>query len=143
MDDIIRNSPFSEPVGGFLFGFSSTLLTFISMIVLLIILYDYYRFENNSFLIRIYDIFIDRNEFVLPLWRKPTEIPNDEMTMKPDLSFVIPAINVDQIGYPMSPLSTGLKKRSVSTNSFSIPVTPQPTPLRGTVELISNNKQDV
>ncbi len=130
VNDIIRNSPYSQPVGEFLFGFSSTFIGFGSLFVLLLVLYDYYRFNNNSIIIRSYKFLLNEHEFVLPLYiknpykyeeGKKSDSTNVEITEKPDLSsFVIPALNVEQIGLPMSPLSsTGLKRRTISMNSFT------------------------
>ena len=140
IDDIIKNSPYSEPVGSFLLGFSSTIIGFGSLFILILVLYDYYRFNNNSLIIRSYKFIINENEFVLPLYVK-NQIQEEhnkkvdiEITAKPDLtSFVIPALNVDQIGLPMTPLSSsGLKRRTVSMNSFgtSGATATSPTPTR-------------
>lgn len=140
IDDIIKNSPYSEPVGGFLFGFSSTFIGFGSLFALLLILYDYYRFNNNSIIMKSYKFLSNEHEFVLPLYiknpykheeGKKSDSTNVEITEKPDLSsFVIPALNVEQVGLPMSPLSsTGLKRRTISMNSFGAIAT-SPTPTR-------------
>jgi hypothetical protein len=125
MDEIIKNSPYSEPVGGFLFGFSSTFIAFLSLVICIFILYDYYRFDKNSIVTKVKHAIFDDAEFVLPLYIKNNGIKMNEnlseieVTEKPDLTaFVIPAINTEQIGFPMSPLSSGLKRRTISMNSF-------------------------
>ncbi len=128
MDDIIKNSPFSEPIGGFLFGFSSTFIALVSFVLFLLIIYDYYRFNKNSFIVKLKYCFLGESEFVLPLYFKNNKVIEQhdnniiELTEKPDLSsFVIPGINTEQIGLPMSPLSSsGLKRRTVSMNSFGM-----------------------
>ncbi len=139
IDDIIKNSPYSEPVGGFLLGFSSTILGFASLLIVLLILYDYYRFNKTSIASKLYTLIFGENEFVLPLYHKNNIKDNDnvvEATEKPDLTaFIIPAINIDQIGFPLSPQisSSGLKRRTVSTHNFmnsAGAVAPSPTPTR-------------
>ena len=134
IDDIIKNSPYSEPVGGFLLGFSSTILGFGSLFILLLVLYDYYRFNKNSIIMKTYNFITNEHEFVLPLYHKNNIKEEPEITEKPDLtSFVIPALNVDQVGFPLSPpiSSSGLKRRTVSMNNFGIgAVAPIPTPTR-------------
>ncbi len=124
IDDIVKNSPYGEPVGSFLLGFSSTIIGFGSLFLLILILYDYYRFNKNSLLSRFKQFLLNESEFVLPLYKKQKEVDDmkkidAEVTAKPDLTaFVIPALNVEQVGLPMSPLSSGLKRRTVSMNSF-------------------------
>jgi hypothetical protein len=122
IDDIIKNSPYGEPVGSFLLGFSSTLIGFVSLFVLILIIYDYYRFNKNSLLCRFKTFLYNESEFVLPLYKKYKDENKKidiEITAKPDLTaFVIPALNVEQVGLPLSPLSSGLKRRTISMNSF-------------------------
>ncbi len=122
IDDIVKNSPYSEPVGSFLLGFSSTIIGFVSLFILILVIYDYYRFNKSSLLCRFKNFIYNESEFVLPLYNKYThenKKVDTEITAKPDLTaFVIPALNVEQVGLPMSPLSSGLKRRTVSMNSF-------------------------
>ncbi len=138
IDTIVKNSPYGEPVGSFLLGFSSTIIGFVSLFILILVLYDYYRFNKNSVLSRLKQSLFNESEFVLPLYNKNKENQDSkkidvEITAKPDLtSFVIPALNVDQLGLPISPLSSGLKRRTVSMNSFGTGTAsaPSATPTR-------------
>ncbi len=149
IDDIVKNSPYSEPIGSFLLGFSSTIIGFGSLFLLILILYDYYRFNKNSLLSRFKQFLLNESEFVLPLYKKQKEVDDmkkidAEVTAKPDLTaFVIPALNVDQIGMPMSPLSSGLKRRTVSMNSFGSGTSasaPMATPTRILTPFIHESK---
>ncbi len=132
VDDIIKNSPYSEPIGGFLFGFSSTFIGAGSFIIFLLVLYDYYRFNKNSFAAHVCKWIIDEKEFVLPLYFRSKSVnDNVEVTVKPDLTdFIVPPLNMEQVGFPISPpLSSGLKRRTVSSNNFGA-TAHLPTPTR-------------
>ena len=85
---------------------------------------------------RLYKCATNENDFVLPLYHKTHNQEENviEFTEKPDLtSFVVPGLNVDQVGFPLSPpiSSSGLKRRTVSMNNFGTgAVAPSPTPTR-------------
>ncbi len=143
VDDIIKNSPYSEPFGGFLFGFSSTFIGVGSFIIFLLVLYDYYRFNKNSFAVRVCNFIAAENEFVLPLYFKNKSVNDDvEITMKPDLTdFIVPPLNMEQVGFPMSPpLSSGLKRRTVSSNNFGTTPTRILTPFANEVKDTSHTQ---
>jgi hypothetical protein len=142
VDDIIKNSPYSEPVGGFLFGFSSTFIGFGGFIIFLLVLYDYYRFNKNSVAVRVCNCIVGENEFVLPLYFRKNNIKDDaEITVKPELSdFIIPPLNVESVGFPLSPLSSGLKRRTVSSNNFGTTPTRIINPFANEAKDISNTQ---
>lgn len=151
IETTIKNSPYSEPVGGFLFGFSSTLIGVGSVLLLLIVVYDYYRFDKRSILMKVYSTMFHHTEFVLPLYQKriyaadvgKKDDDSPETTAKPDLSaFVVPGIMVDSYMSPSTPISTTGLKRRIGSESPFIERTNSTTSFGASVSTISSSITD-
>lgn len=151
IETIINNSPYSEPVNGFLFGFSSTFIGIGTILIVILIAYDYYRFDNRSIVLNVYKKIFGHAEFILPLYhrkiytedisKKDDGENSPELTEKPDLTaFIIPGITIEPVIESATPISTGLKRRigsespflkkSMTTNSLSSATASSMTPTK-------------
>ncbi len=105
LDEMITKGPFSDVSNSFLFGFSTTIITFMTIIIIIAAFYNMFRQmnvikrDNNEFITFIKH-YLRQQKLILPLYYdlafkkklKGTEEDEDELTEKP--TFVIPGLKV-------------------------------------------------
>ena len=120
VDEALAHSSYKGNFGSFLFGFASSTIFFIGLLLIIYVIYESIRNQrNNEILTNIYE-FIKQPKFVLPLYyhknfrrdfpkeeevipvqpKPPQEPKEPTICEKPE--FVIPALTVDPVGLPLS-----------------------------------------
>ncbi len=109
IDEMITKGPFSDVSNSFLFGFTTTILTFMTIIMIIAVFYNMFRQmnvikrDNNEFITFIKH-YLRQQKLILPLYydlafRKKLEeqenLSDNEKTEKP--TFVIPGLTVDSV----------------------------------------------
>ena len=122
INEAAQHGNFEPYIAELLFGFTSTFMFLLLVIVLLMVIIGLITKQN--ILKKIYDE-IDEYRYVLPLYYTKAErmkrknIKNDDdddepITIRPELDFVVPAINTDHITLN-TPVSPAMSLDSVSS----------------------------
>ncbi len=125
----IQTSPYETPIGGFFYGFSSSMLGFLVIIVIVYIIYDVNKKNSYSQTLENIQAILQEHRHVLPLyyskeWReliKTKKMDTPTIEIKPSIStdvpFIIPSINTGDIP---TPAPSSLKRRKNASEVFEI-----------------------
>jgi hypothetical protein len=125
----IQNSPYETPIGGFFYGFSSSMLGFLIIIVIAYIIYDVNKKNSYSQTLENIQAILQEHRHVLPLyyskeWReliKTKKMDTPTMEIKPSIStdvpFIVPSIDTAEVP---TPAPSSLKRRKNVSEVFEI-----------------------
>ncbi len=135
INTMITKGPFSDVSNSFLFGFSTTFISVISVLILIIVIYrmtnqmNLIKTETSEFIVFVKH-YLRQQKFILPLYydlafRKKNKIDNDEASEKP--TFVIPPLDtghcelmMEEAAIPTPPSSLTRRKTMSSTNLTAV-----------------------
>lgn len=124
VEKAIRNSPYETISGNIFYGFSSSMLAFLIIIVVLYIIYDVNKKNSYGETLHNIQVILQEHRHVLPLyyskeWReliKSKKMDKIQAEVKPfisiDVPFIVPSIDTSDV--PTPPPSSLKRRKNVS-----------------------------
>lgn len=129
LERALQESPYETSAGNFFYGFSSTLLGCLIIIVIVYIIYDVNKKNNYSQTLENIQAILQEHRHVLPLyyskeWRQlinSKKMDTPTMETKPSIStdvpFIVPSIDTAEVP---TPAPSSLKRRKNVSEVFEI-----------------------
>ena len=133
IDTMINKGPFSDVSNSFLFGFSTTIISFMTVLMLIVVMFrmfrqmDVIKQDTNEFVVFVKH-YLRQQRLVLPLYydlafrKKEKEDEENDKTEKP--TFVIPPLDTEHCELMMEeesippPPSSLTKRKTLSSNNL-------------------------